>query len=100
MFIRHDVAEVLNRDDMEELRRGYETAIYNSRGNHLIDATGSPEKELCRAYNKKAEAVEDAGFHRLAVTYRSIAKSYDRDAERYVERHELETRLIDGQTDK
>jgi hypothetical protein len=81
LFMSHSVASVLNRDDMAELRRGYEIAIYNSRGAHFVDPTGAPEKQLSTDYSQRANAVEDAGYHRLAVTLRSIADYYMRDAE-------------------
>jgi hypothetical protein len=71
---------------MDELRRGYAIAVYNSRGVHNVDPTGAPEKELSATYSQKADAVENAGYHRLAVTLRSIAEGYVRDAERIIAR--------------
>jgi hypothetical protein len=90
LFIHRAVAEILNRDDMDEFRRGYELAVINSRGVHFVDPTGAPEIELAKTYSEKADAVENAGFHRLAVTLRSISESYKREAERNVARHEAE----------
>jgi len=90
LFMSHAVAGVLNREDMDELRRGYELAVYNSRGAHMVDPTGAPEKQLAATYSQRANAVENAGYHRLAVTLRSIADSYTRDAERIIARYGIE----------
>jgi hypothetical protein len=90
LFMSHAVASVLNREDMAELRRGYEIAIYNSRGAHFVDPTGAPEKQLSATYRQKADAAENAGYHRLAVTLRSIADGYMRDAERVIATHATE----------
>jgi len=46
-----------------------------------IAATGKPEREFAEKYRAQAEAVEDAGYHRLATTLRELAASYERDAE-------------------
>jgi hypothetical protein len=95
LFMHRAVADVLNRQDMDELRRGYELAVHNSRGAHFVDPTGAPEKELARVYNEKADAVENAGYHRLAVTLRSISESYEREAERNIARYGGEKRTQD-----
>lgn len=92
LFMHQAVADVLNREEMDELRRGYEVAVLNARGVHLVDPTGAPEKELARVYIEKAEALENAGFHRLATTLRSISESYKREAERNIATHEAERR--------
>jgi hypothetical protein len=96
LFIHRAVAEVLNREDMAELRRGYELAIINSRGAHFVDPTGAPERELSKTYNQKADAVENEGYHRLAVALRSVVDMYLREAERNVERHKAERETPDG----
>lgn len=99
LFIHNAVAELLDRDDMEQLRRGYELAVHNSRGAHFVDPTGAPEKKLARHYADKAEAVENAGFHRLAVTLRSIAESYKREAQRNIAEHRAEQDLGESESD-
>jgi hypothetical protein len=55
--------------------------LFNSRGVYHVDPSGQAERELATVYRQKAEDVENAGYHRLAVTLRDISKSYDRDAE-------------------
>jgi len=96
LFMSHAVAEVLNREGMDDLRRGYELAIYNSRGTHWVDPTGAPEKELSANFHRRADAVENAGYHRLAVTLRSLADGYIREAKEIVARHATENRESEG----
>lgn len=47
----------------------------------MVDPTGEAEKKLAIEYDSKAEAVENAGYHRFAVTLRELANSYKREAE-------------------
>jgi hypothetical protein len=82
LFIHHSVAAVLNAKGAEDMRDGFRTELFNSRGAHWVDPTGKPEKELSAKYRKQAEAVEKAGYHRLSSTLRELAASYDREAER------------------
>ncbi len=86
LWMHRAVADVLNRQDMEELRRGYSIAIYNSRGAHWVDATGKPEIELARTYRRQAEEIENAGYHRVAAMLRNVAETYEREAERIIAR--------------
>lgn len=87
LWINHNVADALNARDAEDMRSGYRTGIYNSRGVHWVDPTGKPELELAEQYRKKAEEVEDAGYQRFAVTLRSLSETYSREAERIVTEH-------------
>lgn len=48
LWMHRDVAEVLNRQDMDALRRGYRVGIYNSRGAHSVDPSGQEERDLRR----------------------------------------------------
>ena len=81
LWIDKAAAEALNNIVAEEMRRGFSTEVYNSRGAHMVDPTGKPERELAEQYRKKANEVENAGYQRFAVTLRSLAESYDRYAE-------------------
>lgn len=87
LWIDTTVASALNDRDNEKLRRGFSTAVFNSRGVHWVDPTGKPEKELAEEYRRKAEDVENAGFQRFAVALREVAANYDRDAERVIADH-------------
>ena len=90
LWINHTVAEALNDRDAENMRDGFRTGIFNSRGVHMVDPAGKPERELAEQFRQKAEDVENAGFQRLAVMLRGLADSYDREAERIIAEHKRE----------
>ncbi len=90
LWINHTVADALNARDAEDMRRGFRTGIFNSRGVHFVDPTGKPERELAEHYRQKAEYVENAGYQRLAVTLRELAESYNREAERIINEHKMD----------
>lgn len=98
LWIHKTVAEALNTKDAEEMRRGFQTGVFNSRGVVWVDPSGKPEDELAEKYNAKANAVEAAGCHRFAVTMRSLAETYAREAEQIRKEHsfEEETETGDG----
>ena len=81
LWLHNDVAELLNRPEMNELRRGFDLGIVNSRGCHFVAPDGSGEDALAKEWFEKADAVENAGYHRLATTLRQIASNYKREAE-------------------
>lgn len=80
LWIHHSVAEALNKKDAQNMRNGFRTALYNSRGVHFSSA-GKEEMALAEKYRTKAEEVEAHGYHRLADSLRELAGSYERDAE-------------------
>ena len=82
LWIHCSAAAALNAKDAEDMRSGFQAELYSSRGAHWVDPTGKPERELADKYRAQAEAVEGAGYHRLATTLRELAESYDREAER------------------
>lgn len=82
LWIHRSAAAALNAKDAEDMRNGFRTELLNSRGVHWVDPTGTPERELANSYRAKAEAVEGAGYHRLATTLRELVGSYEREAER------------------
>ena len=84
LWMHRDIAGVLNREDMTELRAGYSIAIYNSRGVHNVDPTGKPEQELALKYDRRADEIENVGYHRLAATLRELAATYRREADTIV----------------
>jgi hypothetical protein len=87
LWITQAVARALNARDAEEMRNGFRTEVYNSRGVHSVDPTGKPEREMAKQWREKADAIENAGFTRFAATLRELAVSYDREAERIIEEH-------------
>jgi hypothetical protein len=80
-----EAAKILDHKDFEEMRRGFSIALFNSRGVHGF-SSGSQELEIAKGYRDHAQKYELAGFTRIAVTLRSIADSYQRDAEREAKR--------------
>jgi len=82
LWMDRAAAEALNARDADDMREGYRTAAYNSRGLHWVDPTGKPERELAQQYRQKAEDIENAGFQRFAATLKALAESYEREAER------------------
>ncbi|MDE0511736.1 MAG: hypothetical protein OXI88_08130 [Gammaproteobacteria bacterium] len=90
LWIHRTVASALNDRTDDELRKGFITGTYNSRGVHEVDPSGKPEKKLAEQFRNKAEEIENAGFQRFAVTLRSLADSYDQDAERTIAEHKRE----------
>jgi hypothetical protein len=87
LWIHREIAKALNDREAENMRRGYKTAIFNSRGVHWVDPSGKPEKELAEQYRIKAEEVENNGFQRLAETMRNLADGYEKEAERVITEH-------------
>jgi hypothetical protein len=82
LWIHRSAAAALNSKNAEDMRSGFRTELFNSRGVHWVDPTGKPEREFASKYRAQAEAVEGAGYHRLASTLRELAESYEREAER------------------
>ncbi len=87
LWIHRAVAKALNDRNADDMRSGFRTGTYNSRGAHWVDPTGKPEKELAEQFRRKAEDVENAGFQRLAVTLRDLAESYEREAQGIIDEH-------------
>lgn len=87
LWINKTVADALNSKDSESMRSGYRIGVYNSRGVHWVDPTAKPELDLSVKYNKLANEVENAGYHRFAVTLRGLADSYTREANAIIEEH-------------
>lgn len=88
LWIRRAVAAALNDREADDMRAGFRTGTYNSRGVHWVDPTGKPERELAEQLRSKAEVIENAGFQRFAVTLRGLADGYDREAERITNNNE------------
>ena len=81
LWIHPTVAGALNDFDAKAMRRGYCTAITNSRGFHVVDGTGNEERNLAKENRQKADEVKKAGYPRLAETFREVAERYDSKAD-------------------
>lgn len=86
-WINKNIAYILNQKDSDLLRNGLYTETINSRGMHSIDPTGKPEIELAVKYRERAEETENAGYQRLALTFRKLAASYEREAQSIINEH-------------
>lgn len=90
LWIHRSAAEVLNGKDAKDMRDGFRAALYNSRGFHCVDPTGKPERDLAAKYRAQAEAVEEAGYPRLATTLRELADTYEHEAKQIASRQPFE----------
>lgn len=91
LWIHRSAAEALNAKDAEKMRSGYRVKVYNSRGVHCVDPTGKPERQLAEIYQQKADEIENAGYQRFAVTLRGLAESYNREADRVIAEHTIDS---------
>jgi len=88
LWIHKAVAAALNDADADYMRSGFKTATFNSRGAHSVDPTGTPEKKLAEQFRRKAEDLENTGFHRFTITLKDLAKSYEQDAGRIIDENQ------------
>lgn len=89
LWIHRAVAEILDGKKMNAMRSGFTMELFNQRGVHGFSG-GQGELELAADYHGKADALEAAGFIRLATSLRELAKQYERDAEREAKRGEFD----------
>lgn len=90
-WILPELAEFLNKRELEGVRTGYKIAIRNSRGVHFVDPKGKPELELAKNYRVKSDEIELLGFHRFGRTLRELADGYQAEAESIIEQHSKKT---------
>lgn len=90
LWIHRSAAAALNSKDAGDIRNGFRAELFNSRGVHQVDPTGRPERQLAEKYRGLAEAIEGAGYHRVATMLRELAESYDRAAERVSSRDHID----------
>ncbi len=74
LWIDHGVAEAFNATDAEDMRRGFFIGAKDSCEAHIVDPTGQPDRKLADQYREKANEVENAGYHRFAITLRELAE--------------------------
>ena len=84
-WINKDIAEILNTEEYEAMRRGYSSEIINSRGVHTVDPTAKPEFDLAAMYHKQADECRSAGFNRLALVLDDAEQFYQDEAKRILE---------------
>lgn len=81
MWINEAVAAVLNKAEMEPLRSGYNSGLYNSRGAHWVDPSGNEELALGNTYQSWADEAERAGYVRISASLKALAREYFLQAE-------------------
>lgn len=81
LWIHRAAASALNQKDSADMRDGFRTELFNSRGVHGF-TSGTAERNIASRYRKQADDVEAAGFCRVATTLRELADDYERQAER------------------
>jgi len=87
LWINKTVAEALDARNADDMRSGFVTGTYNSRGAQWVDPTGTPEKALAEKYRKRAEELDNAGLPRFAAAMIQLSDSYLHDAERIIVEH-------------
>lgn len=80
LWIHKSIAKVLDLPKNEQMRNGFTTELYNSRGAHIIDPTGAPELQLARKYSHQADELESYGYSRFAEAMRNLAEQYKYEA--------------------
>lgn len=87
LWLPHEVAEILDGIDAEDIRTGYVLAIYNSLGAHWVDTEAKPEIELAEKWDSRADIANMEGYPRFSAALRGVAESYRRDAQRIIDEH-------------
>lgn len=82
LWIHRAAAAALNARAARDMRDGFTTELFNSRELHSVDPSGKAERDLAERFRLQADAVEDAGYHRLASSIRELEEMYEREAER------------------
>lgn len=80
------LAKVLDTSEFDDMRTGLRLALFNERGVHGF-THGSEELEIANRYRDYATKYDAAKFTLIAATLRSLAESYERDAERESKRN-------------
>lgn len=84
-WIDRSVAEILNSDNAEEIRKGYSLEAYNSVGVVNVDREGTVWLDLEKKWNERAQNTE-MDYFRFARTLREIANQFHENAE-YEKKH-------------
>ena len=86
MLTNTALAKVLDTTEFDDMRTGFRLALFNERGVHGF-THGSEELEIAKRYRDYATRYDAAKFTLIAATLRSLAESYERDAERESKRN-------------
>lgn len=80
-WIDKNVAEILNQENADIIRKGFYTEASNSLGVINYDPEGSVFENKSIEYNEKANLADKEGFYRLAKEMRKLADTYKYEAE-------------------
>jgi hypothetical protein len=89
LWLHRSVSAALNDKDADEMRQGFTSELFNSRGVYTWTG-GKEERTLATKYRDRADKIESAGFQRLATALRELANSYESDAERQARKDPLD----------
>lgn len=81
LWIHETIADALNSIDAQDMRDGFRTALFNSRGVFYF-TSGEAELGISQNYATQADALDSKGFSRFATTLRELSDSYKRHSER------------------
>ena len=84
-WIDKSVLELLNRDDTDEVRRGYAVQAFNSVGVVNVDREGTAWLNLEKKWNERAENT-DAKYFRFVKMLKDIAQNFHEQA-KYMQDH-------------
>ena len=84
-WIDRNIAELLNQDEYDAMRRGFSSEIINSRGVHWVDPEAKEEFNFAKKYHDQSAACRISGYHRLANTLDEAEMFYQHEAERIIE---------------
>lgn len=80
-WIDKNVAEILNDENADIIRRGFHTEAFNSLGVINYDPEGTVFENVSKEYEEKANLADKEGFYRLAKEMRNLADTYKYEAE-------------------
>lgn len=80
------IAELLDQDDCEDIRRGFHTGVHNSRGvtSRMPYDGGTQERQVAEEFRRFSSQWKDSKPN-LAEMIESLAKSYEYEARRHDE---------------
>ncbi|MGE3351960.1 MAG: hypothetical protein AB7O84_09485 [Planctomycetota bacterium] len=74
------LAEALDAEDAEYMRRNFRSQLYNNRG-VFSPSGGREELVLSEHYRTQSDYAEEQGWLHVATTLRGLAKNYEHEAE-------------------
>lgn len=80
-FMSHEVLTILEKADLDILRRGYAVEAYNSRGVHWSSLEG--DRALYNNYYGKSLCLSEQGYTYTASIYKKLAEDFGMDNQRW-----------------